>query len=66
MKHNKLFLTLLLSCFLSIFMLTENKAQVITGNVVLAIQADVDAFARRTITQLLAIFKSGYLVLVQI
>ena len=44
MKHNKLFLTLLLSCFLSIFMLTESKAQVITGDVTLQYQADVDAF----------------------
>ncbi len=44
MKHNKLFLTLLLGCFLSILMLTENKAQVITGNVELQYQSDVDAF----------------------
>ena len=61
MKHNKLFLTLLLGCFLSIFMLTENKAQVITGNVVLATQADVDAFAGTSITGNLQIglFGSG-------
>ena len=61
MKHNKLFLTLLLGCLLSIFMLTENKAQVITGNVVLATQADVDAFAGTSITGNLQIglFGSG-------
>jgi hypothetical protein len=44
MKHNKLFLTLLLSSFLSIFMFTESKGQVINGDVTLQYQADVDAF----------------------
>ena len=40
MKYNKLFFTILLSCFLSIFMLTESKAQDVT----LTTQAQVDAF----------------------
>lgn len=44
MKYNKLFLTLLLSCFLSIFMLTDSNAQTFTGNKTLASQADVIAF----------------------
>jgi hypothetical protein len=57
MKHNKLFLTLLLGCFLSIFMLTENKAQVFTGDVFLATQAQVDAFDN-TITSI-----TGFLVI---
>ena len=49
MKHNKLFLTLLLGCFLSIFMLTKTEAQVITGNVLLQNQAQVDAFVGTSI-----------------
>ncbi len=44
MQLNKTLTILLLSCFLSIFMLTESKSQVITGNVVLQYQSDVDAF----------------------
>lgn len=49
MKHNKLFLTLLLGCFLSIFILTKTEAQVITGNVLLQNQAQVNAFVGTSI-----------------
>ena len=44
MKYNKLFFTFVLSCFLSIFMLTDSKAQTFAGNKTLASQADVIAF----------------------
>ena len=44
MKHNKLFLTFLLGCLLSIGMLTESSAQTYTGNLTLTSQAEVDAF----------------------
>ena len=45
MKHNKLFFTIFLSCFLSIFMVTESKAQYNEIAKILASDADVgDAF----------------------
>ena len=45
MKYNKLFFTIFLSCFLSIFLLTESKAQYNEIAKILASDADVgDAF----------------------
>ena len=59
MKHNKLFLTLLLGCLLSIGMLTESNAQTYTGNLNLTTQAQVDAFNYTEVTGYLSIHQSN-------
>jgi len=50
MKHHKLFFTLLLSFFLSIFMLTESNAQIFSGSLTLETQSAVDAFNYTEVT----------------
>ena len=55
MKHNKLFLTILLGCLLSIGMLTESSAQTYTGNLSLHTQADIDNFSYSEVTGTLII-----------
>ncbi len=50
MKNKISIYILLLSCCLSIFMLTEDKAQVINGNVTLSSQSEVNAFSGTSIT----------------
>ena len=50
MKSTLSIYILLLGCFLSLFMLTEDKAQVITGNVTLSSQSEVNAFSGTSIT----------------
>ena len=55
MKYNKLFFTIFISCFISVFMITVSKAQVINENVTLTSQAQVNAFAGTSITGSLAI-----------
>jgi|GEM_PF-3937387 len=50
MKPHKLFSTLLLSCLLSIVLLTESRAQTYTGDLILTSQTEVNTFNYTEIT----------------
>ena len=58
MKYNKLFFTIFISCFISVFMITVSKAQVINENVTLTSQAQIYDFVGSSITGFLLIEES--------
>ncbi len=58
MKYKKLFFSIFLSCFISIFMLTEGKAAPPPVDVILTSQAEVNAFVGATVTGNLTIQES--------
>lgn len=53
MQHNKLFFTIFLSCFLSVFMITESKAQnIFDDTIFLRTQAEIKIFGDKKYTDI--------------